>query len=131
MVNGESNLIIGNGEYIKKTNPEANDETVKQKKAQPKTPTYKKDVEKTTLFFESRNNIGNSVEYKGKKFVTHTNLDYDKSALKTFETWQVLLFGGSIFSFLVALIINPRIALTVFLAILTFIYFIPFAFAQR
>ena len=127
-VNGESNLIIGNGEHIKKTNPKVNDETVKPKKAQSKSPTYKKDVEKTTLFFESKNNIGNGVEYKGKKFITHTNLDYDKSALKTFETWQVLLFGGSISSFLVALIINPRIALTVFLAILTFIYFIDLIF---
>lgn len=67
--------------------------------------------------------LGSGFIYKRKKFVTHSTLKGNESALKTFSGWQKMgLFFAFIF-FLYFFVIDPKSTAIVFMGLLTLIYF--------
>ncbi len=73
--------------------------------------------------------IGAYIIHKGKKFITHTHLPINKSAIKTFERKQIATFA--IFGLLIiaGLIINTHITAIIIIGALSTIYFTDIIFS--
>ncbi|MBI3981076.1 glycosyltransferase [Candidatus Microgenomates bacterium] len=72
--------------------------------------------------------IGAGVVYKKKRFITHTTLPLHKTALKTLSLWQKFFFLLVIFSLVLGLILNAHFTALLFVAVLSFIYFLDVIF---
>lgn len=72
---------------------------------------------------EGNTMIGAGVIYKSKRFVTHTTLNRQETALVTFVTWQKLFFFGLFFVFGLSLVYNPLPTTILAIAILSGLYF--------
>lgn len=72
--------------------------------------------------------LGAGVAYRKKRFVTHSTLPSDLSALQTFTTWQwlALLIMAAVVS--TSLVIDPRATMIVATATLSFIYLLDVIF---
>jgi cellulose synthase/poly-beta-1,6-N-acetylglucosamine synthase-like glycosyltransferase len=73
--------------------------------------------------------LGAGVIYKGKRYVTHTHLPHHQSALLTLKLWQKVALVLGLSTFILGLLINAKITVIVFIAILTFIYFADLIFS--
>lgn len=71
---------------------------------------------------------GAGVAHKGKRFITHTTLDHKISTMVTFSFWQREFLYASLFFFVLGLVFNPFLTLTVTLAVLSAIYFVDVLF---
>ena len=78
---------------------------------------------------DPRSSLGWGVTYRGKNFVTHSRLPLSQSSLVTFSPWQKNVILAFIFLLVFGLFFDLKATLMVFLAILTFIYFIDFLFS--
>ncbi|EKD58154.1 MAG: hypothetical protein ACD_57C00014G0001, partial [uncultured bacterium] len=72
--------------------------------------------------------IGAGVVYKKKRFITHTTLPLHKTALKTLSLWQKLIFLLVISSLILGLMLNAHFTALLFVAVLSFIYFLDVIF---
>lgn len=72
--------------------------------------------------------LGAGVGFKRKQFVTHTTLNYKKSAVRTFVLSQKLLIGAILLVVLTGLFINFLATLGVLIALLSTIYFLDVVF---
>jgi len=72
--------------------------------------------------------LGAGVAHRGYRFITHTYLPHEKSALSTFYPWQkaVLLFLLATLS--IGLFLDPKTTAISVIGLLTFIYFLDFLF---
>ncbi len=78
---------------------------------------------------KSRGAVNNGIEYKGNKFVTHTDLHYKNSAVQTLHLHQkiiIILLGGVL---LVGAVLNWRETIIIIVASLTFLYFADLLFS--
>lgn len=73
--------------------------------------------------------IGSGVVYKGKKFITHTNLVNEKSAIKTFYKWQKITLAILVGVGLMSVVFFPLQTAKFLLSILTLIYFADLIFS--
>ena len=78
-----------------------------------------------------KDDIGVGVLYKNKKFITHTSLNNDKTALITFYPWQKNLIILVISLTLLGFLIMPKGTGIVLITIFTFAYFIDLLFSTR
>lgn len=72
--------------------------------------------------------IGAGVRFNRQKYITHTTLDHHKSAIQTFVRRQKLFLLAFLFTFLAGLAFQPLTTIRIFIAILSFIYFIDVVF---
>ncbi|MBI1863721.1 glycosyltransferase [Candidatus Woesebacteria bacterium] len=72
--------------------------------------------------------LGAGVSFKRKRFITHTTLHHDKSALVTFKRWQkiFILLILSILAF--GLVKSPLLTAKIFIGVLSFVYFVDVLF---
>lgn len=70
-----------------------------------------------------------TIFYKGKKFVTYTDLPVDKSAITTFTINQKLFFLTLLVLALIGAVLNLKLLIIVFIAVMTLIYFLDLAFS--
>jgi len=82
-------------------------------------------IEPTT----KKNSIGAGYNFKGKKYITHTSLPHDMTALDTFYPWQKVVMGFSLFILLIGAVLSAKTTFIVIIGILTFIYFLDFVFS--
>jgi cellulose synthase/poly-beta-1,6-N-acetylglucosamine synthase-like glycosyltransferase len=61
--------------------------------------------------------------YKGKHYVTHSDLHHDESALRQLSRYQIVIFTGLAVILLELLLLNAHTTLTIFIAALTIVYF--------
>lgn len=66
--------------------------------------------------------------YKKKKFITHTTLPIHQSAIFTFKRWQKAFILASVFAVLIGILLNLITTIIIFVAILSFIYFLDVFF---
>jgi len=78
---------------------------------------------------ENGGSLGAGYIHKKRRFITHTNLPYENSALKTFEVWQKSFLILLLLLFVLGLIINAKFTAILFIAILTAIYFVDAVFS--
>lgn len=71
---------------------------------------------------------GAGMVHKRHRFITHTTLHHNQSALITFVPWQIAGISFLIFQILFGLILNPLITVTVVIGLLSTVYFIDVAF---
>jgi len=73
--------------------------------------------------------IGAGVIHKGKRFITHSHLPKEKSALHTLVPWQKSVLFSGLGIFLIGLLINPLFSLIFIVSIVTLIYFLDLIFS--
>lgn len=76
----------------------------------------------------SKSMKGAGVIFKQKKFITHSSLHPDTSALHVLQTWQKYFIGAAIATLVLAASINLLNTFITFLAILTTLYFFDVLF---
>lgn len=72
--------------------------------------------------------LGSGVVYRRLRFITHTHLPLELSALRTFAPWQVLLGLGLILLSGLGLVLDPRATLIIATSILSFVYLLDVVF---
>lgn len=72
--------------------------------------------------------IGAGVAYKKNRFVTHTTLPVDLSALTTFAPWQIFTFLGIVTIVSIGIVADAKATLTVLTAVLSTVYLIDVLF---
>ena len=72
--------------------------------------------------------VGSGVVHARKRFVTHTNLSHDKSALVTATFWQAFILAFLTTSLITGLVISPLPTGVLFIGILSVIYFADVVF---
>src|SRR3990172_5122639 len=72
--------------------------------------------------------IGAGVIHRGKRFITHSHLPKEKSALQTLVPWQKSVLFSVFGIFLIGLLINPLFSLIFIVSIVTLIYFFDLIF---
>lgn len=72
--------------------------------------------------------VGAGVAYRGKRFITHTHLPHNKSALHTFYPWQKISILALLLLIGVGMYINALASAIILTGILTFVYFLDFLF---
>lgn len=73
--------------------------------------------------------IGAGVIHKGKRFITHSHLAKENSALQTLVPWQKSVLFSVLGIFLIGFLINPLFTLIFTISILTLIYFLDLIFS--
>lgn len=76
-------------------------------------------------------NLNSGVSHKGKKYITHTELDKEKSAIITFYPWQKLLLFSLFLVILGLLVFYPIKTGVILLGLLSVIYLIDLLFSSR
>ncbi len=71
---------------------------------------------------------GAGIAYKKQRYITHSTLPHQKSALHTLSLWQKLLLISSLFILISALLISFKSTLLVVIAAITLVYFIDVLF---
>jgi cellulose synthase/poly-beta-1,6-N-acetylglucosamine synthase-like glycosyltransferase len=71
---------------------------------------------------------GKGFHYKGKKYITHSELPHSKSALTRLTMEEIMLVILFIILFIAGLTINWHITIVIFVAIITFLYFVDLVF---
>jgi cellulose synthase/poly-beta-1,6-N-acetylglucosamine synthase-like glycosyltransferase/glycosyltransferase involved in cell wall biosynthesis/O-antigen/teichoic acid export membrane protein len=71
---------------------------------------------------------GSGVIHKGKRYITHTTLDHQTSALHTFHSWQKFAIFGIIALLGIGALLNLFTTALIFTAVLSTIYFIDVFF---
>lgn len=77
----------------------------------------------------SSNLLGSGFAYKRKRFITHTNLSDQESALKTTQFWQKLFILGIFFVVTLGLFLYTKNTLIILIALLSILYFIDVLFS--
>src|SRR5512140_1725925 len=77
---------------------------------------------------EANSMIGSGVRYKGKTFITHTTLNHQVSAIRTFTSLQKMLFAAVVSILILGFYLSPLNAGIILIAGLSMIYFIDAAF---
>lgn len=72
---------------------------------------------------------GAGIAHKGNRFITHTTLPHEKSALTTFSIWQLVAISAIASFFIGGMFLNPFLFAVVFVAILSTIYFLDLLFS--
>ncbi|MFA9262458.1 MAG: glycosyltransferase [Undibacterium sp.] len=72
--------------------------------------------------------LGSGISYRGKKYITHTNLHHSNSAVITFTNYQKLLLFLGILLIVVSLSLHGKSALLYFIYFITVVYFIDLLF---
>lgn len=75
------------------------------------------------------NPLGKGLSYKKNKFITHTGLPHEISAVVTFTNGQKALFGLIAILVFLGIALSPHTTLLAFIGILTFIYFLDMLFS--
>jgi glycosyltransferase involved in cell wall biosynthesis/cellulose synthase/poly-beta-1,6-N-acetylglucosamine synthase-like glycosyltransferase/O-antigen/teichoic acid export membrane protein len=74
------------------------------------------------------NMLGATIIHKGSKYITHTHLPIDKSAIKVLEKRQALFVSAILLSIAAGLALDPKTTAIVLMAILTTVYFTDILF---
>jgi glycosyltransferase XagB len=74
------------------------------------------------------NMIGAGVIHKRRQFITHTHLHHDHSAIITLHRWQKIFLLATLGIFLLGFVLNATETAIIFVALLTFIYFLDVFF---
>jgi len=72
--------------------------------------------------------VGAGVIHKGKRYITHSDLPHEHSAIRTTHTWQLVLILAVFFYLVGSMAIAPRPTAVVFVAVITIIYFLDVIF---
>ncbi len=72
--------------------------------------------------------LGAGVFYKNRRFITHTTLHQTKSAIVTFTPIQKLVLSLALAIFILGLVFSPQLTAIIFLALLSFVYFLDVLF---
>ena len=72
--------------------------------------------------------MGNGIKYKGKKFITHTNLHHKHSAIQTLNNYQTLFIFILLFILINGFLISWSWTITILITLLTTLYLIDFLF---
>ena len=75
--------------------------------------------------------IGAGLAHKGKRFITHTHLPHEISALNTLHLWQKIALFSSITILVVGLLVTTKLTAIIVIAFLSFIYFLDLLFSLR
>jgi glycosyltransferase XagB len=79
---------------------------------------------------EHKSGEGSGFAYNRKRFVTHTNLPPEKSAIVPFTLWQKTLLFMAVLFLTAGLIVDIKLSLIVLISFLTFLYFIDLIFSS-
>lgn len=77
----------------------------------------------------SHNTIGAGVIHKGERFITHTNLQHQNSAMQTLFTNQKIILLSLLAIFVAGIILSPLNTAIIFIGILSVIYFADSVFS--
>lgn len=72
--------------------------------------------------------IGAGVGYKTRRYITHTTINHDASAIKTFTASQLFVIFATVFLIIMGIILSPLFTLQILVAVLSFIYFADVVF---
>ncbi len=75
--------------------------------------------------------IGAGVAHKGKRFITHTHLPHDISALNTLHLWQKIALFSSIAALSISFILATKLTAIILITFLSFVYFVDLVFSLR
>ena len=73
--------------------------------------------------------VGAGVDYRGKRFVTHTTLHHRNSAVYTLTGWQFVFMISVIGLVLAGLLLNAHLVLSIIVAVLSVVYFADAVFS--
>ena len=73
--------------------------------------------------------IGAGVAYRGRRFITHTHLPQEQSALQTFAPWQKIAIGAISALVFLGLLVSAKLTAIFLIAVLSLIYFIDLVFS--
>lgn len=74
------------------------------------------------------NMLGAGTAYKGRRYITHSNLPHHISALQTLVPWQKIIIFGLLATIVACFIIAPLRTSIALIAVLSFIYFLDVIF---
>lgn len=72
--------------------------------------------------------VGAGVTYKGKRFITHSHLPYEQSAITTLVAWQKIFLIGLLALLIAGFLINTISTVIVLISVLTITYFLDLVF---
>lgn len=72
---------------------------------------------------------GAGVHHRGKKFITHTRLAHNRSAMITMLPGQKFILVSFVFLLLAGLVVNPLTSAIIFIALLSIVYFADSVFS--
>ena len=73
--------------------------------------------------------IGAGITHRGRRFITHSHLPKEKSAMQTLVPWQKSVLFSAFGLFLIGILLNPLFTLIFTISILTLIYFLDLIFS--
>ena len=73
--------------------------------------------------------IGAGVAYRGRRFITHTHLPQEQSALQTLVPWQKIAIGAISALVFLGLLVSAKLTAIFLIAVLSLIYFIDLVFS--